>query len=75
MKIETVTTKKFVLTELEAKVVHDIISQLSKNDLTLMFQNPTGELMLNGNVDTMNEVIYSMFCALNNEFKACGLQK
>ena len=75
MKIETVTTREIVLTELEAKVIHDIISQLSKNDLTLMFQNPTGKLMLNGNVDTMNEVIYRMFCVLNDEFKTCGLQK
>lgn len=75
MKIETVTTKKFVLTELEAEVIHDIVSQLSKNDLALMFQNPTGKLMLNGNVDTMNEVIHSMFCALDDEFKRCGSKK
>ena len=75
MKIETVTTKKFVLTELEAKVIHDLTSQLSKNDVVEMFKNPTGKLMLNGNVDTVNEVVYSLFCALDDEFKACGSKK
>ena len=75
MKIETVTTKKFVLTELEAKVIHDLTSQLSKNDVIEMFKDPTGKLMLNGNVDTINEVVYSLFCALDDEFKRCGSKK
>jgi hypothetical protein len=75
MKIETVTTKKFVLTELEAKVIHDLTSQLSKNDVVEMFKNPTGKLMLNGNVHIITEVVDSLFCALDHEFKRCGSKK
>ena len=75
MKIETVTTKKFVLTELEAKVIHDLVSQLSKNNLVKMFSNPTGKLLLNGNVDIINEVTCALYFALNTEFKAGGSKK
>ena len=75
MKIETVATKKFVLTELEAKVIHDLVSQLSKSNLVKMFKNPTGKLLLNGNVDIINEVICTLYFALNTEFKAGGSKK
>ena len=75
MKIKTVTTKEFVFNETEAKVIHDLTSQLSKNDVIEMFKNPTGKLMLNGNVDTINEVVYSLFCDLDDEFKKCGSKK
>jgi hypothetical protein len=75
MKIKTVTTKEFVFNETEAKVIHDLTSQLSKNDVVAMFKNPTGKLMLNGNVDIINEVVYTLYCALDDEFKACGSKK
>ena len=76
MKIETetVTTKKFVLTEIEAKAIYDIISQLSQADVVKMFKNSAGKLILSGNADTINEVVYALFCDLDDEFKAGDLK-
>ena len=68
MKIETVTTKKFVLTETEAKVIHDIFGQMSKTDLSKLLANSTCRSMFKGGIDAAHEHVYDIFCALNDEF-------
>ena len=69
MKIKTVTTKEFVINETEAKVIHDIFSQLSKNDLRNLLSNSCTNLMFKGGIDAAHEHVYDMWCALDEEFK------
>ena len=69
MKIKTVTTKEFVINETEAKVIHDIFSQLSKNDLRNLLSNSCTNLMFKGGIDAANEHVYNIFFALNEELR------
>lgn len=70
MKIKTVTTREIVINEAEAKVIHDIFSQLSKTDLRNLLSNScTNHLMFKGGIDAAHEYVYAMWCALDEEFK------
>ena len=70
MKIETktITTKQFVFTETEAKVIHDIFSQLSKTDLSNLLSNSYTKLVFKGGIDAAHEQVCDVFFALNDEF-------
>jgi len=68
MKIKTVTTKEFVLNETEAKVIHDLTSQLSKDGLSKLLANPTCALLFKGGIDAAHEHVCEMFFDLNDEF-------
>ena len=70
MKIETktITTKQFVFTETEAKVIHDIFSQLSKTDLSNLLSNACTKLVFKDGIDAAHEHVCDVFFALNDEF-------
>jgi hypothetical protein len=68
MKIKTVTTKEFVLNETEAKVIHDIVSQLSKSDLSDLLSNSCTKFMFKDGIDAAHEHVCDLFFALHDEF-------
>ena len=68
MKIKTVTTREFVFTEAEAKVIHDIFSQLSKTDLSGLLSNSCTKFMFKDGIDAAHEQVCDVFFALNDEF-------
>jgi len=70
MKIETktITIKQFVFNETEAKVIHDIFSQLSKTDLSNLLSNSTTKLLFKDGIDAAHEQVCDVFYALNDEF-------
>ena len=70
MKIETkvITTKQFVFTETEAKVIHDIFAELSKTELSNLLSNSTTKPVFKGGIDAAHEQVCDVFYALNDEF-------
>ena len=70
MKIETkvTTTKQFVFTETEAKVIHDIFSQLSKTDLSNLLSNSYTKLVFKDGIDAAHDHVCDVFFALSDEF-------
>jgi hypothetical protein len=68
MKIKTVTTREFVFTEAEAKVIHDIFSQLSKTDLSGLLSNSCTKLVFKDGIDAAHEHVCDVFYVLNDEF-------
>ena len=68
MKIKTVTTKEFVLNETEAKVIHDIFGQLSKDGLENLLSNACTKRMFKGDIDAAHEHVCDVFFDLNDEF-------
>lgn len=70
MKIETktITTREFLLTETEAKVIHDIFSQLSKSDLSDLLSNSCTKFMFKDGIDAAHEHVCDLFFALHDEF-------
>ena len=70
MKIETkvTTTKQFIFTETEAEVIHDIFSQLSKSDLSVLLSNSCTKLVFKDGIDEAHEHVCDVFFALNDEF-------
>ena len=70
MKIETkvITTKQFVFTETEAKVIHDIFAELSKTELSNLLSNSTTKLLFKDGIDAAHEQVCDVFYALNDEF-------
>jgi len=68
MKIKTVTTREFVINETEAKVIHDIFGQLSKDGLRNLLSNTCINLMFKGDIDSAHEHVCDVFFALNDEF-------
>jgi hypothetical protein len=70
MKIETkvTTTKQFIFTETEARVIHDIFSQLSKTDLSNLLSNSCTKLVFKDGIDAAHEQVCDVFFALNDEF-------
>lgn len=69
MKIETktVTTREFIFTETEAKVIHDIFSQLSKTDLSNLLSKSCTKRMFKDGIDEAHEHVCDMFYVLNDE--------
>ena len=70
MKIETktITTKQFVFNETEAKVIHDIFSQLSKTDLSNLLSNSSTKLVFKDGIDAAHDHVCDVFFALSDEF-------
>lgn len=70
MKIETkvITTKQFIFTEAEARVIHDIFSQLSKTDLSNLLSNSSTKLVFKDGIDAAHDHVCDVFFALSDEF-------
>lgn len=70
MKIETkvITTKQFIFTEAEARVIHDIFSQLSKTDLSNLLSDSSTKLVFKDGIDAAHDHVCDVFFALSDEF-------
>lgn len=70
MKIETkvITTKQFIFTEAEARVIHDIFSQLSKTDLSNLLSDSSTKLVFKDGIDAAHDHVCDVFLALSDEF-------
>ena len=66
-KTKTITVREFIFTETEAKVIHDIFSQLSKTDLSNLLSNSCTKRMFKNGIDAAHEHVCDMFYVLNDE--------
>ena len=60
--------KQFILTETEARALHDLIAELSLNEHRKLLANPSLKKPLyNGSIEDAHVVIYQVYGSLHKE--------